>query len=119
MDNDQQVRTAGWINLVLGLWLIASPFVIGFAGTGLSRNNVIFGIIIAILSLFQISSPSESAWSGWLNALFGLWMLVSPFILGFANIGALWNGIILGIVVSVLAIWAATSATSPQQPKAV
>lgn len=122
MSNEQQVRTTGWINFVLGLWLIASPFLIGFSGTGLSRNNVIFGIIVAILSLFQVSSPSESAWAGWLNALFGIWVLVSPFILGFAGMGALWNGIIVGIVVAVLAIWAATSSSSSssaEHPKAV
>jgi F0F1-type ATP synthase membrane subunit c/vacuolar-type H+-ATPase subunit K len=119
MNNDQQIRTAGWVNLVLGIWLIISPFVIGFAGTGLSRSNVIFGIIIAILSLFQVSSPSESAWAGWLNALFGLWILVSPFVLGFMGLGALWNGIILGIIVAVIAVWAATSASSREHPRAV
>lgn len=119
MNNEQQIKTVGWINLVLGIWLIASPFLLGFSGTGLSRNNVIFGIIVAILSLFQVSSPAESAWAGWLNALFGVWVLISPFVLGFAGMGALWNGIIAGIVVAVLAIWAATSSSSAEHPRAV
>jgi len=119
MNNEQQIRTAGWINLILGVWLIVSPFLLGFAGMGLSRSNVIFGIIIAILSLFQVSSPSESTWAGWLSALFGIWVLISPFILGFVGMGALWNGIIVGIVVAIVAIWAATASSSAEHPKAV
>ncbi|HLM83671.1 MAG TPA: SPW repeat protein [Candidatus Bathyarchaeia archaeon] len=120
MDNNQQVRTAGWINVILGIWLIASPFLLGFTGTALSRNNVIFGIIIAVLSLFEVSAPEESAWAGWLNALFGIWILISPFVLGFTGMGALWNGIIAGIIVAVLAIWGATSSSSTSEhPRAV
>jgi hypothetical protein len=121
MNNDQQVKTAGWINVILGVWLIVSPFLLGFSGTTLSRSNVVFGIIIAALSLLEVSMPSDSAWAGWLNAIFGVWILISPFVLGFATMGALWNGIILGIVVAVLAIWAATSSStsSSGHPSAV
>ena len=121
MNNDQQVKTAGWINVIFGIWLIASPFLLGFGGTNLSRNNVVFGIIIAVLSLLEVSMPSESAWAGWLNAVFGMWILISPFVLGFTGMSALWNGIFAGIIIAVLAIWAATSASesSAGHPSAV
>ena len=38
-----------WVNLLLGIWLIISPFVLVFGAT-LLRNNVILGIVIAIVS---------------------------------------------------------------------
>ena len=38
-----------WINGILGLWLIISPFV-GMSVSGMTTNLVIVGIVVAILS---------------------------------------------------------------------
>lgn len=47
------------------------------------------------------------AWPGWLNViniLAGIWLIVSPWVLGFtSNTTALWNAVILGIIVLVIA----------------
>lgn len=46
----------------------------------------------------------------WLIALFGLWELIAPFILGYSAVGvAMWDAIIIGLVLIVLGAWAALS----------
>ncbi|HFB52206.1 MAG TPA: hypothetical protein ENJ48_00805 [Anaerolineae bacterium] len=44
----------------------------------------------------------------WIVALFGLWEVIAPFLLGYSAVGAaLWDAIIIGVVLIVLAGWAA------------
>ena len=50
----------------------------------------------------------------WINAVVGVWLILAPFILGYtAIVAALWNDIIVGVVVIVLATWAATAFGRP------
>lgn len=40
-----------WILVILGIWLIISPFVVGYGAIrGALWNNVIVGIVVAVLS---------------------------------------------------------------------
>lgn len=44
----------------------------------------------------------------WIVALFGLWEVIAPFLLGYSATGAaMWDAIIIGVVLIVLAGWAA------------
>jgi hypothetical protein len=54
-----QFVALSWMNMVLGIWLIASPFVFGYAGVfEIVRNDVIAGIVlIAASGLSAFSSP--------------------------------------------------------------
>lgn len=39
---------------------------------------------------------------GWLGIVFGIWLIIAPFVLGYSNVvNAMWNDIILGILVAV------------------
>jgi hypothetical protein len=52
----------------------------------------------------------------WINFILGLWLIIAPFALQFRdNPMALWNSVILGIVIAVLSIIRAleTSSISP------
>lgn len=42
---------ANWVNVVVGIWLIISPFVIKSA-SGMQWNNIIFGIVVAVLAYY-------------------------------------------------------------------
>lgn len=59
------------------------------------------------------SVPTETGsltkWASWLAALVGLWVLVSPFVLSgpFTSGTAMWSNVVAGIVVFVLAAFAA------------
>ncbi|HLN18747.1 MAG TPA: SPW repeat protein [Patescibacteria group bacterium] len=102
----EQVKTAGWLNVLAGLWLIISPFVLRFSGTSASTNAIIVGIIVAILALIAATSPASVMWTSWINIILGLWLIISPFIMGFTGGAILANSIILGIIVVALSAWA-------------
>jgi len=45
---------ASWINFVLGLWLIISPFVLQYSNSvAAAANDVIVGIIVAVFALWS------------------------------------------------------------------
>jgi len=47
-------------------------------------------------------------WIGWTTLIFGIWLICAPFILGYSSTaGALWNDIILGVLVVCFGWWAA------------
>jgi hypothetical protein len=100
-----QWKDAG--NLVLGIWLIVSPWALAFAGeTTAAWNAYIVGAIIAVAAFAALIAFQK--WEEWVNAGLAAWLLVSPFVLGFSGLTyALWNQIIVGLLVGALAIWAA------------
>jgi formate hydrogenlyase subunit 4 len=72
MNNRQYMRaglsqtTAGisWINIVLGIWVIISPFVVQFTRFPAAMwNNVIVGIVIAVLAIIRTSVAHQTGWS--------------------------------------------------------
>lgn len=94
------------VNLILGLWLIISPWVLAHqTEMRPTWNAVILGILIAasaLAALFRVM-----AWEEWGNLVLGIWLAISPWVLGFAGlVAAMWNAVIVGLVVAVLALWA-------------
>ena len=94
------------VNLVAGLWMLISPWVLGHqAETNPTWNAVIFGILIAAAAPFALFRVM--AWEEWVSVAFGLWLVISPWLLGFsALVAAMWNAVIVGVIVAALALWA-------------
>src|SRR5215831_14147099 len=93
-------------HLLLGVWLLASPWVLNFQAEPTPMwNAVVVGILIAVVALLAFFKVM--AWEEWLSVAFGVWLVVSPWVLGFSSImAAMWNAVIIGIAVAVLALWA-------------
>jgi hypothetical protein len=117
MNNRQYMRAgssqttggASWLNIVLGIWVIISPFVFQFTQlTAATWNNLIVGIVIAILAIIRTSVPRQAGWS-WANVILGIWMIISPFALGAMTTAILWNNIILGVIIAIVASGSASS----------
>lgn len=94
-------RLCDVLNLVVGALLLFSPWIFAFASGVQTQNAMISGIIIAVLSIAALAAFAE--WEEWLNLVVGLWVLVSPWVLGFANTNAMWVHITIGIIVAVVA----------------
>ena len=93
-------------NLVLGVILLASPWIFGFPSGAASQNAVVFGIVIAAISIAALAA--FTVWEEWLNLIVGVWVLVSPWVLGFAGTAATQVHIVIGGIVALLAaleIW--------------
>jgi hypothetical protein len=93
-------------NLVVGLWMIASPWVLAYQAESRPMwNAVVLGALIAAVAFTALYRVF--AWQEWANVVFGLWLIVSPWVLGFAGLqAAMVNAVIVGVVVAALAIWA-------------
>ena len=98
------------INILLGLWIAFSPFLLRFR-TVLPAvwNNVGVGILVAVLSGIRISlGYAQAGWS-WGTTVLGFWLVISPFALHFSGTSiALWNDLVVGVVV-VLLSWSAVT----------
>jgi hypothetical protein len=45
-----------WINVVLGAWLLVSPWVLGFVSPIATANVVVVGLLVLALALYEIRS---------------------------------------------------------------
>lgn len=121
------MKTLSWVNFVLGLWLIVAPFVLLYRGISAALwDNVVVGIIIAALALWRALVKESAAMTvtSWVVALLGLWTVIAPFVLRYAgNANAMWNGVIVGIVIAILATYRALDRSDmqplPQQQQGV
>lgn len=105
-------REISWINILLGIWMIISPFALGLANVPRALyNNVVLGIVIGIVAIIRTSTTRQPGWS-WLNALLGIWVIISPLVLGFTLGNAIWNNVILGIIMTILA-WSSAVRAQP------
>jgi hypothetical protein len=43
-------------------------------------------------------------WQGWVNSILGIWLVISPFVVG-ADAGK-WNSVVSGIIIAALSVWA-------------
>jgi hypothetical protein len=94
------------LNLILGLWLIASPWVLGHeAEMTPTYNAVAVGILVAALAVLEFFKVK--AWEEWTSVALGVWLAISPWLLGFSiTVAATTNALIIGIAVAALALWA-------------
>ena len=53
-----------WLNLIVGLWLIVSPWVLKFQGTHALRVDVVIGIIVAVLAAIELWMMSQDRMGG-------------------------------------------------------
>ena len=93
---------AGLLNLFVGLWLIASPFVLGYVAGDSRLNPMIVGALVAFLALTRIGAWRVS-WLSWVNVAAGAWLFASGFWLAESSVAS-WNAWIFGLAVIVLAL---------------
>lgn len=92
-----------WTNLVLGGAIILAPFVLGFAALPAAAwSAYLVGALIVCCS--AVALVNYKTWAEWTNVMAGLWLIIAPFLLGFANTaGAMWTHIIVGVCVATIA----------------
>lgn len=114
--SESLAKGASGLAALVGLWVLVSPFVLSgpFASGTAMWSTVVAGLLIAVLAAYGAcairTSEDDAAgeWSGWIAALAGVWILVSPFVLtGSIGSGApMWSNVAGGIVALVLAAYA-------------
>ena len=103
--------SSSWVNIVLAIWVIISPFVLAFSSPRVMWSNVATGIIVGILAIIRSSVRNQPGWS-WITALIGIWLILSPFVFGVVSGATLWNNVVLGIIIAAVALSNAPSKVS-------
>lgn len=103
------------LNVLLGIWILVSPWALGFAAEQTAAwNAFVVGVIIAVAALATLVNFHK--WEEWLNVVLAVWLIVSPWALGVSALTALvWNQVILGLIVGGLAIWTALAGYEPER----
>ncbi len=95
-------RWRDWTTLVIGGYLIFTPWIFGTSGDEASSANAwVTGVWIVTLALWALLEAGPRA--GELTRVWiGAWLLVSPFALGFAGSVMAWNAWIAGVLMVAL-----------------
>ena len=98
-------RVPGAIVLV-GLWLVVSPWVVGAAASQSSRlNAIVTGILIVLLAAGNIWGAARSRVLSWLVVVLGAWAIIAPFAFGEpASSAWTWSSVITGVIVAALGL---------------
>jgi SPW repeat len=101
-------RWVDWVNVMLGAWLISSPWRLttGAAGDGPAAwSSWSVGAGIVALAFFSMYKPA--VWGYAVGVVLGVWLAASPWTLGFASASAAAaNAVIIGLLVIGYALWA-------------
>ena len=100
-------RWVDWVNIILGVWLVASPWVLAEAAGGRAAAWASWsaGIAVVVLALAAMHRPTVRR--DVMGIVIGTWLIASPWVLGFAaESAASTNSVIMGALVTAYACWA-------------
>lgn len=89
------------LTVALALWLIAFPLTFGFYREPAGVSDIFTGCVLFVLGIlcFQL----HKAWAGWLIAILGVWLQLSPLVF-WASSGALYlNDTVMGALAILFA----------------
>src|SRR5918912_748594 len=104
--NIDQVKWASGLNIIAGIWLLISPWVLQFSDLrSVMTNDVVFGVVVGVLAAIRAFGAYRVSWLSWINLLVGIWLVISAFTMVSSAVPKpFWNNVILGVIVGVLSI---------------
>lgn len=103
------------LNLLAGSWLVVASLVLDYDNTvpgfGVAWNDVAVGVAIALVAVVRMVDPFRGAALAVVSFVLGTWLAAAPFVLAAhekTHAGAaMWNDLVVGVVVVVLALLSA------------
>ena len=99
-------RWQDWTNVLLGCWLVVSPWQMGYSLNETATTNACG--LGAVLIVFNLISACRLVDEGQeiFNILLGFWLMASPYSLGFASDkDPAINALAAGATIVALAVW--------------
>ncbi len=97
--------------LVAGVWLLVSPWVLGFSSDATVRWTAVgVGLGVALVAVWALAMPAAH-YARWSAAALGAGLFVAPWTLSFTGGAAAWNAWIIGAAVVVVAVWSLLAMT--------
>ncbi|KYH23945.1 vitamin K epoxide reductase family protein [Halalkalicoccus paucihalophilus] len=94
-----------WIQygvISFGLWLLFSPFTLGYESTLLSVSDIVTGVVL--IGLSTVTLVRENPWASYANAFVGLWLLMAPLVFHAPTAAGYLNDTLVGILVITFSI---------------
>ena len=88
-------------SLLLGVWLVLSPFALGFAGAAVWMT-IVLGLFVILFAVEGFVIPSYLEWG---EILLGLALVVAPWTVGYESVPATVSSMVSGILVILLGAW--------------
>ncbi|MFI1728314.1 SPW repeat protein [Streptomyces acidicola] len=98
---------------LLGLYCAASPWILHFTTSqpALAPHNLIIGVAIGLLALGFTAAPQRMYGLSWATCAIGVWMIISPWIVGTApDAGIIINNVVIGGLAVLLGLLCAATA---------
>jgi len=109
----ERLKHINQFNIVLGLWLIAAPFVLNYATRIETLGDITVGVVFIACSGWMLLGLQFADWCPWVQMLGGIWLIASPFVERYGQLSRPFtNDIIiggLGILTSATIAWLSTS----------
>jgi hypothetical protein len=115
----QSVRFVSGVDVAAGAWLALAPVILAYSAIrDAVWNDMIVGLVVLTLAFVRIGSPLRSEGLRWINFALRVWLLFAPSLLSYGDTPglaseagtAIWNDVIVGAVVLLMAASSATSA---------
>ncbi len=92
------------IDVALGLWLVASPFLLGVQHQGAAWAAMIAGVAVVTFSVDAFYYPEIV--EEWGSLGLGIALAASPWLLGYqAELAPLINALVCGVAIAALSFW--------------
>lgn len=106
-------------NAMLGAALILAPMVAGFTeNMAATVNAVVVGLALVATALGAMIAPK--AWEEWTEAILGLWMMLSPWVLAYSHVQtAMFVALGVGFLIVILALWTLATDEDFSLPKSM
>lgn len=99
----------------IGIYLFFSPFIMGFYSEIPARSWNFFLAGIAAIALAATAIRQRTRWQTQANMAVGLWLIVSPWIVGFSRvIDGRNDAIALGVMIALMALWSYFAERGPK-----
>ncbi|MDQ3711699.1 MAG: SPW repeat protein [Acidobacteriota bacterium] len=94
---------ASFVNLLLGAWLVTSPFTFGYRSAAMTWSDILSGSLIIVFSLFS-ASRKFNAYARWAVCFVGIWLLFAPLVFWSPDAAAYANDTLTGALVIAFAV---------------
>lgn len=89
-------------NILLGIWLIASPVTLGYRDVSMVASDVATGVVVVVLGILTLSPRFDLA--RWGLCFSGIWLLIAPLVFWTRDAGAYANDTVIGALVIAFSI---------------
>lgn len=95
---------ASFVNLLLGAWLVTSPFTFGYQSAGMIWSDVVSGLLIIVFSVLSAYKGFIGNLARWANCFVGIWLLFAPLVFWSPTAAGYLNDTLIGALVIAFSV---------------